>query len=187
VKIIGLGHLKYSGKDTVAKMINTEYRINNPGACVIRKGFADKLKDVSYELFAWAGMKPRQYYEQSPSNKEDFLPAIQKTVRDVWIDVGCRMREVYPGIWIDNLILGTHADLLLIPDVRFPNEVTAIKANGGTVVKINRPSIKPTLDEADQALHNFNGWDYQIENTRDLAHLQNEVLKFLETWNGTTR
>lgn len=165
-------------------MITTEYRINNPGSFVLRKGFADKLKDISHQLFSWAGMKPAQYYEDNPHCKDDFLSALNKRVREVWIEVGMKMREIYPPVWVDYLIQGTDANLLIIPDVRFPNEITAIQAKGGKVIRVDRPSIVPTLDKADRALIGYEGWDYIIENTGTLGDLHKNVVQFLEEWNN---
>lgn len=51
------------------------------------------------------------------------------------------MRKMYPNIWVDNTIkkiLAEGSELAVIPDVRFPNEVEAILANGGEVIRLSR-------------------------------------------------
>ena len=51
------------------------------------------------------------------------------------------MRKMYPNIWVDNTIkkiLAESSELAVIPDVRFPNEVEAILANGGQVIRLTR-------------------------------------------------
>src|SRR5215831_6539922 len=101
MKIVGLGHRKFCGKDTIAKFLCTEYRLRNPKSNVVRRGFAYKLKQTCYELYGWAGLRSPEYYDQYPDNKEDFLPLIGKTVRQIWIEVGMALRGVYHATWID--------------------------------------------------------------------------------------
>ena len=51
------------------------------------------------------------------------------------------MRKMYSNIWVDNTIkkiLAEGSELAVIPDVRFPNEVEAVLANGGEVIRLSR-------------------------------------------------
>ncbi len=66
-------------------------------------------------------------------------------------------------------------DFLIISDMRFPCEADYIKSLGGFVVKIVRPSVPHTSDEADDPLLNYAGWSDIIINDADLNHLYNRV------------
>lgn len=174
--IIGFGHRKHVGKDTAARFLCTQYRLHYKGSNVITKGFAVKLKEICYELYRWAGMRSPEYYEQNPEEKEEYLELIGKTVRQIWIEVGNKLRDVYIGTWLDYLLSGTKADLLIIPDVRYFNEVNAIKLKGGFVIKIDRPYVPHTNDIADRNLADYDKWDAIINNNGDLGYLYTNVI-----------
>jgi|GEM_PF-6447744 len=95
--IIAFGHRKQVGKDSAAKFLCSYIRMNqNNSNCQI-KGFADKVKDIAYQIYSWAGLMPGEYYESDETQKfkDIVLPAIGKTPRDLWIAVGMEF-----GPWI---------------------------------------------------------------------------------------
>lgn len=177
--IIAFGHRKFTGKDTCANFLATEYRISHPGCNVLKRNFADKLKDIAYQLFAWADMKPREYYDANPYEKEEPLPLIGKSPRTIWIELGNYLRKIYSRVWIDQLLLGTECDLLIISDLRYNNEVNAIKAKGGFIIRVDRPSVEHTDDMADAALKDFpdDQWDAIITNDSTLGVLHKKVIE----------
>lgn len=177
MKIIAFGCRKNVGKDHAARFFASEYRLTHPGCSVVKRGFADKIKDICYQLYAWAGHKPPEYYENNPEYKDEYLDLLNMTVRDLWIVVGRNMRHVYERTWIDYLVQGTSADLLLIPDLRLMKEVDSIHNRKGFIVNILRPSVEDTSDECDDALINFNGWDATIVNDGDLRQLHQRTVE----------
>jgi len=67
------------------------------------------------------------------------------------------MRKMYSNIWIDNTIKrikSEGSELAILCDVRFPNEINAIKENGGSVIKLTRAIHKDT-HQSEVALDNF--------------------------------
>lgn len=74
-----------------------------------------------------------------------------------------------PDYWVKALMRRLETedmDLALVTDVRFPNEVDAIRAAGGCVVKVTRttaPDIKVPAHPSEDVLEGFMGWDYQLE------------------------
>lgn len=180
--ILGFGHRKRVGKDTITDMINTQLRIAKPGLRVKKVSFAAKLKDVSYQLFGWAGVQRALFYE-NPANahlRETKLPAIDLTPREVWIKLGNAVRSVYAGVWVEHALKGTEADVILIPDVRFPNEVDAIRGLGGRVYKVTRSSVAVSTDESDCALADFDDWDAVLPNDGDMMDLYNHADKLVK-------
>lgn len=113
VTVIGFGHKARHGKDTAVAAIVKAI----PGA--MRFSFADDLYAVCRVLH---GMTTKD------------APLLQK--------VGLGMREtVDPAVWVKAVyakILEHRPRLALISDVRFPNEMSFIKALGGTTVKVMR-------------------------------------------------
>jgi hypothetical protein len=180
VKIIAIGHRKGTGKDTFAKFLLTYLRTNTINKNIVRRGFADKLKDCCYLMYSWAGLKYKMYYEEYPEHKADVL-ANGKTVRQIWIEVGQWMRNYDPNIWINANVLDVSSDYLIIPDLRFPNEFELVERNGGTCLLLTNPRVPDTDDEADLGLAGWKGWHLQIENSGTLNDLNNLACNFGRT------
>jgi hypothetical protein len=165
MKIIGLGHYSRTGKDSFANylvqnLLSTDLR-------VVKRPFAWKLKEVAHDLYAWAGMREPEFYEtpEGAIARDVVLPALEMTPVEVWVKLGTpAIREqVYDKTWIDYVLKGTRdTDILIIPDVRFPNEIEAIREAGGTAIKVVRPGYGPRNTVADRKLLGYAGWDYVI-------------------------
>lgn len=164
MRIIGLGHYSRTGKDTFANAAvdwldyNTDFRVK-------KLSFAWKLKQICHDLYAWDGLREPEFYDTPEGEKfrDIKLPMIGKTPVEIWVAMGTpAVREqVYQNTWIDYLLKSDHGlDILIIPDVRFPNEVSAIQRLGGTVHKIVRPGFGPRDTVADRALLGYDGWNY---------------------------
>jgi hypothetical protein len=137
--LIGIGHRARSGKDTTA-----DHLVENHG---FRKtSWADLLKAG---VNIWHGWDERHAYgdlKEVVDHNWGYSPryAYQKIGTDLmrkqWRDtfwVDCAMLKIQG--WMDAGIS------VVVPDCRFPNEVRAIKEAGGTVWKIERPSL-PRLE-----------------------------------------
>jgi hypothetical protein len=191
IQIVGFGHRRRVGKDQISKFIDTLLKIEQPKLKVIKVSFAAKLKETTFELYKWAGLERGVFYEseQGAKLKELVLPAIGMSPREIWIKVGNKLREVYADTWIDCALKNfPNADVILVTDVRFPNEVAKIQIMGGRVYKIIRPGEPMSDDASDSALDGFTAWDGYIENDSDLAalHLKADALA-REILNATQR
>ena len=118
-------------------------------------------------MYGWAGLREPEFYEsrEGEQYREVVLPKIGKSPRQIWIDMGTKAvrRHVYEPTWLDYLLKGQHnLDVMVIPDVRFPNEAEAIRKSGGVLIKVVRPGYGPGPDVADRALLGYDGWDYVI-------------------------
>jgi hypothetical protein len=129
--LIGLVGKARSGKDTVANHLAKTHGFR-------RVAFADKLKEVCMELL---DLSQDQCYGDL---KEVEDPRYGKTPRWILQYIGTDVfRQIRPNIWVDlvvdryeTLIHGFHG--LAVSDVRFPNEVEAIKLKGGFIWKTER-------------------------------------------------
>lgn len=174
--IVAFGHRAGTGKDTCARFLCSQFRLKHKGKSAIHKSFAWKLKDISYQLFGWCGIQSPEYYDTHPEDKDDVLELLGMTVREVWISVGNKMRDVYPGVWLDYLLQGINTDLLVISDLRYENEATAVKIRGGFCIRIDRPDIPKSNDIADNALKDYDKWNGTItSHTGQLERLYKDV------------
>ena len=83
------------------------------------------------------------------------------------------MRKMYEPVHIRhtvNRILSEQSELAIVPDVRFPNEVEAIKQAGGAVIRLERSTLNDG-HESETALdkENFDwgNFDFVIDNSNN--------------------
>lgn len=189
MKIIAFGHRKRVGKDTACRFLSSHIRLTQSGSNIRILGFADKLKEIANQLYYWAGLHDGEFYE-IPKNeylKDTMLPALGKSPREIWIQIGCRIRDyVYHDTWVDYLLHTANYGVLIIKDMRFPNEANAILRKGGHVFRIDRPDIKHTPDEADDPLENYQHWTEVIKNDGSLADLNKKIINLVEKYKLNT-
>lgn len=161
--ILAFGHRKKMGKDTLARFIATALRLRCRKLNVEKRSFAGKLKAVSHSLYQWADLLGPEYYEIYPEKKDIILPKLGKTPRDIWIEMGNRLRAMDQDIWINAVLRNSLPNVMLITDLRFPNEADKVKELGGKVIKVIRTGQEHTDDEADTPLENYSNWDDIVE------------------------
>jgi hypothetical protein len=140
-KIIGIVGLIGAGKDTVA-----DYLVNFHGFG--RESFANSLKDAVSQVFGWdrdlleGRTKESRDWRETRDEwwtkrlKKDITP---RYVLQYWGTEVIRKR-FHDDMWVASLeyrLLNTKNDIV-ITDCRFPNEIKAIRAAGGQVVRIKR-------------------------------------------------
>lgn len=159
MKLIGLIGAAGSGKSTAAAHLVKEYGF-------VELTLAGPLKDLCAKFFGWDRdrLDELEYKEeQDPLLPEDW------TRRRVLQHVGTQgMRAIDPDVWVKKVlrqmdVIWCDDDATNIPivisDVRFPNEVKLIQANGGIIVRVERidPNFESTtpVHESEDALANF--------------------------------
>lgn len=156
------------------------------------KKFADTIKDT---LCLWLGCTRKDLenreFKETPLGKEwwryDFESAtiVKPTPRLLLQLLGteCGRNIIHPDIWVNTLMNRyTPDNKWIISDVRFPNEVKAIKDKGGVVVRIHRPSILTNgqeLHESETALDNYNNFDHTFINDGSIENLVKKVEQWL--------
>jgi hypothetical protein len=140
--IIGFVGFIGSGKDTAA-----DYLVNFHG--FRRDSFANTLKDAVAAVFGWDRVllegrtkEAREWREQVDPWWAERLKMPHLTPRWVlqyWGTEVCR-QGFHDDIWIASLEnkMRKTGDDIVISDVRFPNEIKAIKNAGGKVVRVVR-------------------------------------------------
>lgn len=178
--IIGFGHRSGVGKDTSAKFLDTHFRCKVPKVRTKKISFADKLKDITYQLYAWTGIKRPIHYENKREDRNLIIEPLGMTIVDLWVLVGEKLREVYPKTWLDYTIKHQHnADVLIIPDVRHPNEAAAILESGGYVCKITNPRVEVRQGHSiDDMLEDFDDWSFEFLNDGSIEKLNSLMDSF---------
>ena len=180
MKIIAIGHQKEVGKDEFVKYCIDHIRSKGRKLNVQRRGFADPLYDICYQLYGWAGFKTRQHYVDFPKNKATML-SHGKTVRETLIEIGQHLRKYDNDIWVNAALKGMTCDVMFMSDLRFPHEFLHCQANGGFMVKVTRPGLPEPTDEADTALNGWDSrWDITIRNSACLNALYKQAVWFVD-------
>ena len=142
--------------------------------------FADCLKHLSVSLF---DLEPRQVYG-TDEDKNSMTPYGQ-TAREFLQYFGTDvMRKIKDSIWVDytlRCVKEENSEVAIIPDVRFPNEVKAIKEANGIVIRLDRDvySSDHMCESAlDQENFDWKNFDYIIHNNNlTLTRLIQDIQK----------
>lgn len=134
--IIGFVGLKGSGKDRIATELQTCYESRE--SVEIFK-FAATLKYIAY---TWFGVAIEDFENQEAKKNKTFVNG--KNLRSLLKDIGTLFRQYYPNVWVRQCrgkMLKSNAQIKIITDVRYENEIEAIKKMGGTIINIDRPTL----------------------------------------------
>lgn len=171
--LIGLHGLARSGKDTTAAYIAAHYAF-------LTYALAFPLKAALADMF---NLNQAQI---EGDQKEVPLPGIGKSPRQLMQLLGTEWGRhlVHDNLWliIAQQNLANMLDMstypvpgFVISDVRFENEATWVRAQGGVIVHIQRPEavgVNPHSSEAGIAVHDN---DFILRNDADLPHLYEQV------------
>lgn len=154
--IIGISGKAQHGKDTV--VMNVQRLMETLHIRAVRIGFADGVKKEATERHHWNGLK-------------------DEAGRSLLQKIGADRRREDPAYWIRRLIETIRDDpecsttVFLVPDVRYLNEATALRAAGGALWRVIRfnpdgtpfqndltPEQREHASETD--LDAYVNWDY---------------------------
>lgn len=162
--LIGLGHRKRVGKDTIADYLVREHGFQ-------KLAFADPLKEAAKVVFGWNDEHVHGELKEAKDPYWGFAPrwALQRMGTDA-------MRKHFADdIWVKATLRRVQAPgRYVISDVRFPNEAEAIQRLGGRVWRVDRPQNGlPAKDahESEVALLRWEGWDGILYNNGTLRNL----------------
>lgn len=172
--LIGIAGAAGSGKDSVAEVLCKQRGFN-------RVSLADPVKEACAAWFGWSREQlwgPSELRNQPDPAWEGLTPRL--ALQQLGTEFG---RAMHPDVWV-RLALARAAELenCCIPDVRFPNEVAAIRAAGGRVVCVERPAIGTRREvwrqhaSEQQALE----FDLRLPNAGSLLELQQAALQLPE-------
>ena len=165
--LIGLGHKKRTGKDECAKAIVATCQAHGIKGAV--GSLSAPLMDAAHELFGYLGLQQAAVYDYEYELKDRPIPElVHKTPRDVWKLLGSLARDVEQDALIKQVVWKANkrgVQVLVIPNVRFPNEAIALQKLGGKLFRVERPSVPPDpQDPFDTALDSWQVWDGVLKN-----------------------
>ena len=198
--IIGVCGFIGSGKDTVADYLVNFHEFR-------RESFADTLKDAVAAVFGWDRTLLEGRTKEAREWREEVdhwwaerlgMPTLTpRWVLQYWGTEVCR-KSFHDDIWIASLEnkIRNSKDDIIVSDVRFPNEVKAIKNQQGKMIWVQRGRLPKWYDVALDANAGSNvainelkiqnihasewAWvgtkfDHTIHNDMNINHLYSEV------------
>lgn len=139
MRVVTVSGRAQHGKDTVANMIKEELE-SKYGYTVLITHYADLLKYVCMTFFDWDGRKDTDGRTLLQYVGTDI---VRKRNPDFWVDFIISILSMFGGRW----------DRVLIPDVRFPNEVFKLRKAGfiTTHIEVVRPNFSSPLSDIQMA------------------------------------
>jgi len=173
VDLIGVSGKKRSGKDTFAdRLVERGYE---------RYSLADPIKEAAKSIFGWNDE------EVDGTQKEDEDAFWGMTPRKALQIMGTDLfrEEFGKNIWLNSLERKIDTYLprkVVVPDLRFPNEVEFIQSRGGEVIRIDTSERLDSEDshESETALDGYSGYDHVIDNNGSLEEFHDNIDTFLE-------
>ena len=170
--VIAISGLAGSGKDTVGRLMADALKAN--GKRVLITHFADLLKYILREFFEWDGEK---------DERGRFL------LQNVGTEI---VKRQFPNYWADFIVgilkmFGSRWDYVIIPDLRFPDELSRLREAGFCVVHVEvfRPKLKSKLSNDARAHVSemaMNGVipDFRINNYGNIFQLKQTVVRLVK-------
>lgn len=179
-KLIGLTGLAGTGKDTLREMLETHHGY-------IGMAFADPLRDMIGQLLD-ASATPRKWMTERHL-KELPIPNLGVSYRQLAQTLGTEWgrEKVDPALWVrimaariaarieNHLYVGEPAPLIVISDVRMPNEAELIRDQGGVIWRLERSIARAVRPHDSEALIGTLPADRIINNLGNFAALLNAL------------
>ena len=176
--VVGLGYRMQVGKDSVADVLVRRYGF-------ARRGFADALKDEVLDRLPrtlGAYLEHMMFLEDRADRRRRLVYGFKPPlVRALLQEYGTEVRRADdPRYWVKK-VAGWMEDCrpqqLVVPDVRFRNEIEFVRALGGRYVRVDRPGVEPVALDTHTSESELDGVepDYVIHNDGTLEDLERRV------------
>lgn len=170
-KFIAISGKRKAGKTTEAELLAKNYGY-------IPLHLATPLKDLCKQLFGLSDAQVNGKDKETPTTYRQGTKLL--TPRDIMIQTGQFFRSIDPNFWINKLILQAgslpEGSVVVVPDVRFKNEIQTLKKLGAYLVRLERSETYTGTnidDPSETELDDYKEWDLHVpaEFNQDLMHL----------------
>ena len=130
---------------------------------VRRCSFATPIREIVAPLFFQLNISYSRNFKDTPFTD---IPG-RRTIRDFLIAFGQAGRSVWPDIWVELLrqeIREASEALVVVDDLRMPNEYAMLREEGAKIVRITVPGRTIVPSETEGHLEGY-AFDAELENT----------------------
>ena len=132
---------------------------------VRRCSFAAPIRGIVSSLFSQLDIHYPGNFKDTPLSD---IPG-RRTIRDFLIAFDQAGRSVWPDIWVELLrqeIRGASEEIVLVDDLRMPNEYAMLREEGAKIVRISVPGRRIVVSPTEGRLEGC-AFDGELENTMD--------------------
>lgn len=132
---------------------------------VRRCSFATPIREIVSSLFSQVDIHYPGNFKDTPLSD---IPG-RRTIRDFLIAFGQAGRSVWPDIWVELLrreIREAFEEIVLVDDLRMPNEYAMLREEGAKIVRITVPGRTVVPSETEGRLEGY-AFDAELENMMD--------------------
>lgn len=157
MKVIAISGRAQHGKDTIAQMMKKQ--LDDGENRILITHYADLLKYICKEFLNWNGEKDEDGRRLLQHIGTD---TVRRRAPDFWVDFIISILTFFDDRW----------NYVLIPDVRFPNEVEKLRDCGFDVthIHVDRPNFDNGLGEE----LGFHASETEIMNIKPEFYIQND-------------
>ena len=145
MKVIGVAGQLANGKDIFAEWIVETLNKKSGTDAWRRCAFADGLKRVLYESFN-LDREFAEEWKRKPEPPDGF----KMTIRQALQFIGDGFRQIKPSVWVD-WTLNNCGEQAVISDVRYINELKAVRNHGGINIVVYRPGFENDIDHPSES------------------------------------
>ncbi len=173
---IGLTGRAHSGKDLAATMLSNHcFAAHLP---MHRFAFAQAMRAA---LRAFGVPDP---YITDPALKNEPIPCFGTSYRELMQELGDMGRRIQPDFWVRRVAtriaeLPAGDSVIVITDVRYPNEADWIRANGGAIVAIERDGTPEVRAHSSEEHFDELQPEHRISNNGTTAELEAKLAALL--------
>ena len=177
IKILGITGKMFSGKDTVAEFVHFAFRNSRITS------FAYPMKQMMIDYF---GFTYEDLYTVEGKNRYNEFWGMTNREALQKIGTECFRNNFHVDTWLKTMevnIINDLTPIIIIPDVRFPNEAELIHALGGSILKIIRDDVKRDQNQmthASETMIDQISYDMLLVNDKDRTALFETTLYLLE-------
>ena len=178
MNVIGIGYRSGVGKDTMADFLVDKHK-------AVKMSMATPLKELAYELYNHLGVQRADYYEginKEERRKETYGPNDMNIV-EIWVHMN-QLCQVDPTLWVykTTQLMEQHQAkihtpcIFVIPDIRKPIEIEAVKMVGGINIWLDRDVPDKPEAGIDKFLKGKEDlFDYHLNNNRCMVEVFSDL------------